>query len=354
MSKGSILVTGGAGFIGSNFARHAISSGYKVITLDSLTYAGNLANLSGIDAHPEHRFVEGSITDDRLIRELLETHQPTGILNFAAESHVDRSIDEPEDFIESNIVGVYTLLEAARNFLDRADPSKRDTFRFLHVSTDEVFGSIESGAASETSPYAPSSPYAASKASADHLVRAWQRTYRLPTLITNCSNNYGPYQFPEKLIPLMVSKAVRGEPLPVYGDGRNEREWLHVADHCAALENVLARGRAGETYNIGSGEIHANRDVVKEICAILDDIRPRTADQSYSNLIAFTDDRPGHDARYALDSSRMRAELGWAPATPFAVGLRQTVEWYVENTKWVDGVRQRYGGQRLGNPQTAR
>ena len=193
------------------------------------------------------------------------------------------------------------------------------------VSTDEVFGSIESGAASETSHYAPSSPYAASKASADHLVRAWQRTYRLPTLITNCSNNYGPYQFPEKLIPLMVSKAVRGEPLPVYGDGRNEREWLHVADHCAALENVLARGGAGETYNIGSGEIHANRDVVMEICAILDDIRPRTADQSYSNLIAFTDDRPGHDARYALDSSRMRAELGWAPATPFAVGLRQTV-----------------------------
>ena len=354
MSKGSILVTGGAGFIGSNFARHAISSGYKVITLDSLTYAGNLANLSGIDAHPEHRFVEGSITDDRLIRELLETHQPTGILNFAAESHVDRSIDEPEDFIESNIVGVYTLLEAARNFLDRADPSKRDTFRFLHVSTDEVFGSIESGAASETSPYAPSSPYAASKASADHLVRAWQRTYRLPTLITNCSNNYGPYQFPEKLIPLMVSKAVRGELLPVYGDGHHEREWLHIADHCAALETVLARGRVGETYNIGSGEIRANRDVVMEICAILDDIRPRTADQSYSDLIAFTKDRPGHDARYALDSSRMRAELGWAPATQFAVGLRQTVEWYLENTEWVDGVRQRYGGQRLGNPQTAR
>ena len=326
VSKGSILITGGAGFIGSNFARHAISNGYQVITLDALTYAGNRANLSEIDANPNHHFVEGSIANGRLIRELLETHRPSGILNFAAESHVDRSIDGPEDFIESNIVGVYTLLEAARAFLDRNDDTRRDAFRFLHVSTDEVFGSIERGAASEASPYAPSSPYAASKASADHLVRAWQQTYRLPTLITNCSNNYGPYQFPEKLIPLMISKALRSESLPIYGDGQHKREWLHVADHCAALETVLSRGRVGETYNIGSGDIRTNRDVVTEICANLDDMRPLGADQPYTDLIAFTADRPGHDARYALDWSRMRTELGWAPATPFAAGLRQTVD----------------------------
>ena len=354
VSKGSILVTGGAGFIGSNFARHAVSSGYRVVTFDALTYAGNLANLREIDTHPEHQFVEGSITDGRLVRTLLETHQPTAILNFAAESHVDRSIDGPKDFIETNIVGVYTLLEAARDYLDRADISKRDNFRFIHVSTDEVFGSIEAGAASEASPYAPSSPYAASKASADHLVRAWQRTYRLPALVTNCSNNYGPYQFPEKLIPLMISKAVRGEPLPIYGDGMHEREWLHVADHCAALEMVLSRGRVGETYNIGSGEIHANRDVVMEICKALDEMNPRMNDLPYSDLISFSDDRPGHDARYALDSSRMRTGLDWKSEIPFAVGLRQTVEWYLDNKNWVEGVRTRYDGARLGGPEIAR
>ena len=354
MSKGSLLVTGGASFIGSNFARHAISSGYRVVTLDALTYAGNVANLSEIAAHPNHQFVEGSITDGRLVRELLETHQPVAVLNFAAESHVDRSIDGPEDFIESNIVGVYSLLEAARAFLDRNDDTRRDAFRFLHVSTDEVYGSIESGAATEACPYAPSSPYAASKASADRLVRAWQRTYRLPTLVTNCSNNYGPYQFPEKLIPLMISKAIRGETLPIYGDGRHEREWLHVADHCAALETVLSKGQVGETYNIGSGEIRTNRDVVMAICETLDEIQPRTAEHPYSDMISFTPDRPGHDTRYALDSSRMRTALGWAPKISFAGGLRQTVEWYLENTSWVDEVRLRYDGGRLGDPQTVR
>ena len=354
MSKGTILVTGGAGFIGSNFARHAISSGYKVITLDALTYAGNVTNLIEINANSNHQFVEGSITDGRLVRELLETHQPTAVLNFAAETHVDRSIDGPGNFIESNIVGVYTLLEAARDFLTRIDDTKRHALRFLHVSTDEVYGSIESGTATEANAYAPSSPYAASKASADHLVRAWQQTYRLPTLVTNCSNNYGPYQFPEKLIPLMISKAVRGSPLPVFGDGQHEREWLHVADHCAAIETVLSKGQIGETYNIGSGEILSNRDVVMEICEILDDLQPRTHYQRYSELISFTDDRPGHDKRYALDSSRIRKELGWTPAISFTAGLRQTAEWYLKNTNWIDEVSRHYDGGRLGRPRTAR
>jgi len=354
VSKGSIIVTGGAGFIGSNFARYAVSSGYQVVNLDALTYAGNLANLSEVDSDPGHQFVNGSITDGRLVRELLASHQPDAVINLAAESHVDRSIDGPKDFIETNIVGVYTLLEAVRDFLDRSETAKREAFRFIHVSTDEVFGSIESGAATEASPYAPSSPYAASKASADHLVRAWHRTYQLPTLVTNCSNNYGPYQFPEKLIPLMILKAVRGEPLPIYGDGGHEREWLHVADHCAALEIILSNGRVGETYNIGSGDIRANRDVVTQICAALDDLRPRTDNRPYSDLISYTDDRPGHDARYALDSTRMRTELSWTSEISFEVGLRQTVAWYLENTDWVESVRSRYDGERLGDPQTER
>ncbi len=350
MSKGPILVTGGAGFIGSNFARHAILSGYQVITLDALTYAGNLANLKEVEAHPNHKFIKGSITDGRLLRELMDIHQPFAILNFAAESHVDRSIDKPGNFIKSNIVGVYTLLEAARDFLNRSDPSKRSSFRFLQISTDEVYGSIQSGTARESNLRVPSSPYAASKASADNLVQAWHRTYQIPVLITNCSNNYGPFQFPEKLIPLMIIKAIRGEALPVYGDGRHRREWLHVADHCVALEIVLAKGSIGETYNIGSGEIRSNRDVVNEICSILDQIHPQPTNAPYRNLIAFTEDRPGHDARYALDSTRVQSELGWASEISFSEGLKRTVEWYLENLSWVDGLHPYYDGGRFGDP----
>ena len=354
MSKGPILVTGGAGFIGSNFARHAISSGYQVITLDALTYAGNLANLEEIDAHPNHKFIEGSITDGHLIRQLIDIHQPAAILNFAAESHVDRSIDGPGDFIKSNIIGVYTLLEAARDFLNRSDVSKRSSFRFLQISTDEVYGPIKSGAAKESNLRNPSSPYAASKASADNLVQAWHRTYKLPVLIANCSNNYGPFQFPEKLIPLMIIKAIHGEALPIYGDGGHKREWLHVADHCAALEIVLAKGRIGETYNIGSGEIRTNRDVVFEVCSILEQIRPRTTNTAYTELVSFIEDRPGHDERYALDSTRARSELGWAPKISFPTGLKQTVEWYLENLNWVDDLRPNYDGGRLGDPRKSR
>ena len=354
VSKGPILVTGGAGFIGSNFARHAILSGYRVITLDALTYAGNLANLEEIKAHPNHKFIEGSITDGRLIRELMDIHQPAAILNFAAESHVDRSIDGPGDFIKSNVFGVYTLLEAARNFLNRSDVSKRSSFRFLQISTDEVYGSIKSGFAKETKLREPSSPYAASKASADNLVQAWHRTYQLPILITNCSNNYGPFQFPEKLIPLMIIKAIRGEVLPIYGDGRHKREWLHVEDYCAALEIVLAKGSIGETYNIGSGEIRTNLEVVNEICSVLDQISPRTNNTTYKDLISFTEDRPGHDARYALDSTRAQSELGWASKISFPAGLKRTVKWYLENLSWVYDSRPHYKGGRLGDPRNLR
>ena len=348
MTEGTLIVTGGAGFIGSNFVRHAIAHGRSVVTLDALTYAGNLANISSVMDDARHTFVEGSIADRPLVARLIAEHRPSVIVNFAAESHVDRSIDGPAEFIQSNIVGVFVLLEAARDFLDTAKATDRAGFRFLHVSTDEVYGSIEHDAATEYSPYAPSSPYAASKASADHLVRAWNHTYGLPTLITNCSNNYGPYQFPEKLIPLMIAKALRNEPLPIYGDGRQERDWLHVLDHCRALMAVLDHGRPGETYNIASGETRSNREVVEDICRILDRLCPRDDRTLHGAHIQSVQDRPGHDRRYSLSADKLEADLKWRPETDFSRGLEETVTWYLENRDWADAVQSRYAGERLG------
>jgi dTDP-glucose 4,6-dehydratase len=342
-----LLVTGGAGFIGSNFVHHAIALGRSVVTLDALTYAGNRANLASVMDDPRHTFVEGSITDRRLVARLMDAHRPTAIVNFAAESHVDRSIDGPADFVQSNIVGVFILLETARDYVAAEIPG-REAFRFLHVSTDEVYGSIEGCAATELSPYAPNSPYAASKASADHLVRAWHHTYGLATLITNCTNNYGPYQFPEKLIPLMIAKALRGEPLPIYGDGQQKRDWLHVQDHCSALLAVLDKGRPGETYNIASGETRTNRDVVERICATLDRLSPRPDGAPHGAHVQSVQDRPGHDRRYALSADKLEAELGWRPETDFEHGLVETVTWYLENPVWVNAVLSRYAGERLG------
>lgn len=348
MAEGTLLVTGGAGFIGSNFVRHAIALDRSVVTLDALTYAGSRENLISVMDDARHTFVEGSIADQSLVTRLIAEHRPSAIVNFAAESHVDRSIDGPAEFIQSNIVGVFALLEAARDYLEAARESDRAGFRFLHVSTDEVYGSIENDAATEDSPYAPSSPYAASKASADHLVRAWNHTYGLPTLITNCSNNYGPYQFPEKLIPLMIAKALRSEPLPIYGDGRQERDWLHVRDHCRALTAVLDNGRPGETYNIANGETRSNRNVVEDICRILDRLSPRSDGTPHAAHIQSVQDRPGHDRRYALSAQKLETDLKWRPETDFSRGLEETVTWYLENHDWVDGVQSRYAGERLG------
>jgi dTDP-glucose 4,6-dehydratase len=348
VTEETLLVTGGAGFIGSNFVRHAIALDRSVITLDALTYAGNRANLAPFMDDARHTFVEGSIADQSTVTRIIAEHRPSAIVNFAAESHVDRSIDGPAAFIQSNIVGVFVLLEAARDYLNTAQDFDRDAFRFLHVSTDEVYGSIENDAATEKSPYAPSSPYAASKASADHLVRAWNHTYGLPTLITNCSNNYGPYQFPEKLIPLMIAKALRSEPLPVYGDGRHERDWLHVLDHCRALTAVLDHGRPGETYNIASGETRSNRDVVEDICRIMDRLSPRSDRSPHAAHIQSVQDRPGHDRRYALSAAKLEADLKWCPEMNFSRGLEETIAWYLDNREWVDGVQPHYAGERLG------
>ena len=341
-----VLVTGGAGFIGSNFVHHMIERGYPVVTLDALTYAGNRANLSKHEDNPQHIFVEGSILDRKLVTSILSTYKPRAVVNFAAESHVDRSIDGPSAFIETNIVGVYTLLEAFNSYF--TSDAGRDA-KFLHVSTDEVYGSLESGAASESSVYAPTSPYAASKASADHLVSAWQKTFGTPAMITNCSNNYGPYQFPEKLIPLMILKAVSEDALPIYGNGLQERDWLHVSDHCRALELVLSQGRPGQTYNVASGVQYRNIDVVTEICAILDRLRPRQNGSSYRDLMEHVQDRPAHDVRYAVDASKIERELTWKPLVEFNAGIQQTVEWYLANPAWTEEVSRKYSGQRLGN-----
>ena len=341
-----VLVTGGAGFIGSNFVHSLVSAGQQVVTLDALTYAGNRANLSELDNNPNHIFVEGSIVDRTLIDELLLKFRPHAIVNFAAESHVDRSIDGPSDFIQCNIVGVFVLLEAALAYF-KGEAAPPD-FRFLHVSTDEVYGSIVDGAFVEMSPYDPSSPYAASKAAGDHLVRAWGATYDLPVLITNCSNNYGPYQFPEKLIPLMITKALREEPLPVYGNGQQERDWIHVEDHCRAIERVLRTSTPGKTYLIGAGRPQKNLDVVHHICAILDNLKPRQAGQPYSDLIEFVQDRPGHDLRYAVDPSKIKNELDWRPEIEFEEGLRRTVIWYLEHLEWIESAGSEYRGERLG------
>ena len=332
-----LLVTGGAGFIGSNFVLTTIgATGEPVVTLDKLTYAGNLANLDELRGDARHVFAKGDICDRALVRELLRKHRPRAVLHFAAESHVDRSIEGPAPFVQTNVVGSFALLEEARAYWAGLPAGEREAFRFLHVSTDEVYGSLGPGdpAFSETTPYAPNSPYSASKAASDHLVRAYWHTYGLPTLTTNCSNNYGPRQFPEKLIPLMIHQALAGKPLPVYGDGQNVRDWLYVLDHCEALRQVLARGRAGEVYNIGGSAEMKNVELVRTLCGLLDDAQPRTGG-SYAELITFVKDRPGHDRRYAMDFSKIAIQLGWAPSETFESGLRKTVAWYIDNPEWV-------------------
>ncbi len=334
-----ILVTGGAGFIGSNFVLDWLAqSDEPVINLDKLTYAGNLHNLDSLKGDPRHLFVRGDINDRARVEQLLAEHQPRAIVHFAAESHVDRSIHGPEDFITTNINGTFHLLEAARAYWSGLSGAEQDGFRFLHVSTDEVYGSLgpQDPPFTETTPYAPNSPYSASKAASDHLVRAYHHTYGLPTLTTNCSNNYGPYQFPEKLIPLMILNAVKGKPLPVYGDGQNIRDWLYVADHCSGIRAVLEKGRPGETYNIGGWNEKTNLEVVHTVCALLDELKPGAA--PYASLITHVKDRPGHDRRYAIDARKIERELGWKPKETFETGIRKTVQWYLDHMAWVEDV----------------
>lgn len=337
--QGPMLVTGGAGFIGSNFLLRLaeISSG-EIINLDKLTYAGNLLNLQSVEGREGYYFIQGDICDRELVRALLRKHRPAAIMHFAAESHVDRSILGPEEFVRTNVHGTFCMLEEASRYYAELASSERDRFRFLHVSTDEVYGSLDAEAEPfcETNRYSPNSPYAASKAAADHLVRAYRHTYGLPALITNCSNNYGPYQFPEKLVPLMIFNALHAKPLPVYGDGLNIRDWLYVRDHCDALITVLAAGRPGETYNIGGATEKTNLEVVCTVCAILQELRPQPGD--YESLISHVKDRPGHDRRYAIDSGKIQRELGWKPRESFETGMRRTVRWYLENADWVQKV----------------
>lgn len=333
------LVTGGAGFIGGNFVLEAVAGGVRVVNLDALTYAGNLDTLASLRDNPGHVFVHGDIGDRDLVARLLAEHRPDAIVNFAAESHVDRSIDGPGAFVQTNVVGTLALLEAARDYWKSLEGGAKDAFRFLHVSTDEVYGSLgDSGKFVETTPYAPNSPYSASKAASDHLVRAFHHTYGLPVLTTNCSNNYGPYQFPEKLIPLVIAKAIAGEPLPIYGDGMNVRDWLYVGDHCSAIRAVLERGRVGETYNVGGDAERPNIEVVNTICALLDERRPREDGQPRNSQITYVKDRPGHDRRYAIDASKLKSELGWTPAHSFEQGMADTVDWYLEHQPWVQRV----------------
>ena len=333
------LVTGGAGFIGGNFVLEAVARGVRVINLDALTYAGNLDTLASLRGNDGHVFVEGDIGDGALVARLLAQHRPDAIVNFAAESHVDRSIDGPAAFVQTNVVGTLALLEAARDHWRGLDADARAAFRFLHVSTDEVYGSLgETGRFTEATPFAPNSPYSASKAASDHLVRAFHHTYGLPVLTTNCSNNYGPYQFPEKLIPLVIAKALAGEALPIYGDGRNVRDWLHVGDHCEAIRMVLAGGRVGETYNVGGDAERENLVVVDTICALLDARRPLPDGRARASLKTFVPDRPGHDRRYAIDSSKLQRELGWRPSVSFEQGMARTVDWYLDHQDWVQRV----------------
>lgn len=334
-----ILVTGGAGFIGSNFVREWLGAeGSRIVNLDKLTYAGNRQNLDGLG--DRHTFVTGDINDRALVRQLLAEHRPGAIVHFAAESHVDRSILGPEEFIQTNVHGTFSLLEEARAYWRTLCSADQDRFVFLHVSTDEVYGSLsmDDAAFSEKTPYAPNSPYAASKAASDHLVRAYFHTFGLPTITTNCSNNYGPYQFPEKLIPLMILNALSGLPLPVYGDGQNVRDWLYVTDHCAAIRTAIRNGRPGETYNIGGSSEKKNIDIVSTICTLLDELCPRDRG-SYSELITFVNDRPGHDRRYAINASKIQRELGWRPRHNFNDGIRETVRWYLEHMDWVENIR---------------
>ena len=336
-----IIVTGGAGFIGSNFVLSWVKADLgQVINLDKLTYAGNLANLVEIQHQPEHVFVHGDIGDKALVDALLKQYKPRAIVNFAAESHVDRSIHAPGEFIQTNIVGTFNLLEATRAYWGGLSDADKTNFRFLHVSTDEVYGSLSATdpAFKETNTYAPNSPYSASKAASDHLVRAYHHTYGLPVLTTNCSNNYGPYHFPEKLIPLVIHNALAGKPLPIYGNGQQIRDWLYVADHCAAIRRVLEAGRVGEVYNIGGWNEKANIEVVKTLCRMLDSKKPRADGKSYLDQITFVEDRAGHDQRYAIDASKLAAELGWKPVETFETGIEKTVNWYLEHQDWVENV----------------
>lgn len=337
----TILVTGGAGFIGSNFVHHCVQDGkFRVVNVDKLTYAGNLGNLINLDGSPAYVFVKADINETAVIKQLLMEQRPCAIVHFAAESHVDRSILAPDEFIQTNIHGTFSLLQTSMEYWNQLREQEKQRFRFLHVSTDEVYGSLgeTDPAFTENTPYAPNSPYSASKAASDHLVRAYHHTYGLPTLTTNCSNNYGPYQFPEKLIPLMILNAINGKPLPVYGDGQNIRDWLYVGDHCEAIFKVLENGVPGETYNIGGCAEMNNLQVVSTICDILEELRPRPDRSSYASLIHFVKDRPGHDRRYAMDISRIKAELGWTPKESFATGIRKTIAWYLENGDWVQNV----------------
>ena len=337
----SILVTGGAGFIGSNFVHTWLAQHDEVlVNLDKLTYAGNLRNLHALAGDRRHHFVQGDIGDTTLVSQLLATHQPRAVLHFAAESHVDRSIHGPMDFIQTNVVGTFQLLESVRAYWAGLNDQSRQAFRFLHVSTDEVYGSLapEAPAFSETHPYEPNSPYSASKAASDHLVRAWHHTYGLPVLTTNCSNNYGPYHFPEKLIPLVIHNALAGKPLPIYGDGMQVRDWLYVEDHCKAIMRVLDAGRLGETYNVGGWNEKPNIEVVHTLCALLDELQPRADGQSYASQMTFVKDRPGHDRRYAIDARKLERELGWRPEETFETGLRKTVQWYLAHADWVEEV----------------
>lgn len=347
-----ILVTGGAGFIGSNFVlQWCAHTDEPVLNLDALTYAGNLANLASLEGNPQHYFVHGDIRDADLLKRLFAEHRPRAVVHFAAESHVDRSILGPEAFVETNVVGTFRLLEAARHYWGDLDGAAKEAFRFLHVSTDEVYGTLSATdpAFSESTPYAPNSPYSASKAASDHLVRSYHHTYGLPTLTTNCSNNYGPYHFPEKLIPLMIVNALAGKALPVYGDGQQIRDWLYVEDHCAAIRRALEAGQPGETYNVGGWNEKANIDIVHTVCALLDELAPASARGvmnardgqpvgQYAELITHVADRPGHDRRYAIDARKIERELGWKPAETFETGIRKTVQWYLANQDWVAGV----------------
>jgi dTDP-glucose 4,6-dehydratase len=356
----TLLITGGAGFIGSNLVQYALDhAADRIVVVDKLTYAGNLRSLEGPLRSPRVRFVHADIADAGVMSRLLHEERPGAMLNLAAETHVDRSIDGPRPFIDTNVVGTFVLLETAREFAATLDAAGRSAFRFLHVSTDEVYGTLGPGGGSfnEETPYAPNSPYAASKAAADHLVRAYHRTYGLPVLVTNCSNNYGPYQYPEKLIPLVTLNALDGRPLPIYGDGGNVRDWLHVEDHCEGILEVLRDGRVGERYNIGGWNERTNLEIVDRICAALEELRPATGNPAlrssgaarYTDLKTFVPDRPGHDRRYAIDATKVRSELGWAPRRSFEEGLRSTVHWYIEHRDWCDTVQTgRYDRQRLG------
>jgi len=337
-----ILVTGGAGFIGGNFVLDWLANpaAEGVINLDKLTYAGNLATLKSLKNDARHIFVQGDIGDYDLVLSLLKKHQILAVVNFAAESHVDRSIHGPGEFIQTNVMGTFNLLEAVRTYWSDLSDSAKKEFRFLHVSTDEVYGSLSptDPAFSETNPYEPNSPYSASKAASDHLVRAWHHTYGLPVITTNCSNNYGPYHFPEKLIPLVILNALAGKPLPIYGDGQQIRDWLYVKDHCSAIRRVLEAGKLGETYNVGGWNEKPNLDVVHAICSILDSLRPKADGASYASQITYVKDRPGHDRRYAIDASKLERELGWKPAETFETGIQKTVQWYLDNQEWTDNV----------------